>query len=194
MSAQEEPQVDPEPQYEALVKLQEVKVDDGEQNENVVYREKSALYRFDKSRNEWKERGKGDIRLLQDKTTGRIRLLLRQAKTQKVRLNHFVQPIVELKPNAGSDRSWTWSATDYSDEAPEIVVFAIRFRDADTANKFKDAYDSARKINGEEDAEKRERLPALTVVEEEPEETPAPAPEEAPATEEAAAPAEETTA
>lgn len=47
------------------------------------------MFRFDAEGNQWKERGTGDVKLLKHKTTGKIRLLLRQEKTLKVCANHY---------------------------------------------------------------------------------------------------------
>jgi Ran-binding protein 1 len=64
-------------------------------------------------------------------------------------MNHIVHPDVDLKANAGSDRSWTWRCTDYAGDAPDPQTFAIRFKDADTAQAFKTKFDEVRKINDE---------------------------------------------
>ena len=50
---------------------------------------KSKLYRFDSDSGEWKERGAGQTRLLQSNDNSKIRLLMRQEKTLKIRANHF---------------------------------------------------------------------------------------------------------
>jgi hypothetical protein len=50
---------------------------------------KCKLYRFDSNSNEWKERGIGQVRLLRHKANERIRLLMRQEKTLKIRANHI---------------------------------------------------------------------------------------------------------
>ena len=54
------------------------------------------LYRFDNDAGEWKERGTGKIKLLEDKASGRVRLLMREGKTLKIRANHIgtVSPAV----------------------------------------------------------------------------------------------------
>jgi hypothetical protein len=41
------------------VRLPIIVVSDGEEKENVVYKQKATLHRFDVVANEWKERGKG---------------------------------------------------------------------------------------------------------------------------------------
>ena len=56
-------------------------------------RRKCKLYRFDNDSGEWKERGVGQVRLLQSQENGKIRLLMRQEKTLKIRANHFGEMI-----------------------------------------------------------------------------------------------------
>jgi Ran-binding protein 1 len=50
---------------------------------------KCKLYRFDPAGQEWKERGVGMAKLLKHKENQRIRLLMRQDKTLKIRANHL---------------------------------------------------------------------------------------------------------
>jgi len=137
--------------FEPLVKLAEVKVQTGEEDEDVLYKERAKLYRFDNDSKEWKERGTGDVKLLQHKQTHKVRIILRQEKTLKICVNHVVAPL-ELKPNLGSDRAWTWSATDYADDDAALKTFAIKFKNPEVANAFKAAYDQARAINSGEAA------------------------------------------
>lgn len=105
----------------------------GEEDDIELYKQRGALYRFSADAKEWKERGRGDIKLLQNKSTSIIRILMRQDKTLKVCLNHVINPLIELQANAGSDRSWVWRSTDYSD--PDDVTdhtFAVRFSNSDS--------------------------------------------------------------
>lgn len=50
---------------------------------------RAKLFRFDKEAKEWKERGTGDVRLLQHKSQGKVRLVMRRDKTLKVCANHY---------------------------------------------------------------------------------------------------------
>lgn len=47
------------------------------------------MYRFDKDSNEWKERGIGQAKFLRSKETKKIRFVMRQDKTLKIRSNHI---------------------------------------------------------------------------------------------------------
>ena len=50
---------------------------------------RAKLFRFEKATNEWKERGTGDVRLLQHAESKKIRLVMRRDKTLKVCANHL---------------------------------------------------------------------------------------------------------
>lgn len=47
-----------------------------------------------------------------------------------------VTPMMELKPNAGSDRAWVWNThADFADERPKPELLAIRFLNAESKQK-----------------------------------------------------------
>lgn len=50
---------------------------------------RAKLFRQDKDANEWKERGTGDVKLLQHKQSKKVRLVMRRDKTHKVCANHI---------------------------------------------------------------------------------------------------------
>ncbi len=54
-----EPQVD----FKPLVKLSEVEVKTGEEDEDAVFKQRCKLYRFDNNTKEWKEKGTGEIKV-----------------------------------------------------------------------------------------------------------------------------------
>lgn len=65
---------------------------------------------------------------------------MRQEKTMKVIVNHALDPRITLEPNAGSDRSWVWSAFDFAEGELVETVFAIRFADSEIADNFKKVF------------------------------------------------------
>ena len=76
----------------------------------------------------------------------------------KVVANFALDPRITLEPNAGSDRSWVWSAFDFSQGDLEETVFACRFADSDVANTFKEKFTEGQKtmekiLAGEDSAE-----------------------------------------
>lgn len=50
---------------------------------------RAKLFRFIADSSEWKERGTGDVRLLQHKQSKKVRLVMRRDKTLKVCANHY---------------------------------------------------------------------------------------------------------
>lgn len=119
-----------------------------EEDESVTFKMRAKLFRFDKEAKEWKERGTGDVRLLEHKQTHKVRLVMRRDKTLKVCANHYVTSDMKLSPNVGSDRSWVYNvAADVADGEPTAETLAIRFANSDNANAFKDAFESAQKSN-----------------------------------------------
>ena len=51
----------------------------------------------------------------------------------KIILCFIVLPVMELKPNCGSDKAWVWSTpADYSDEETKAELLAIRFGNAES--------------------------------------------------------------
>jgi len=138
-----------DPHFEPVIKLtEEVTTKTNEEDEAVIFKLRSKLFRFDSESTEWKERGTGEARLLQHKDTHKIRLVMRREKTLKVCANHLISADMRLQPNIGSDRSWVWKvAADYSEDPPTSETLAIRFANPDYAAQFKKAFEDARVNN-----------------------------------------------
>ncbi|GAK64535.1 ran-specific GTPase-activating protein [Moesziomyces antarcticus] len=138
-----------DPHFEPVIKLEnQVEVKTHEEDESVTFKMRAKLFRFDKEAKEWKERGTGDVRLLEHKQTHKVRLVMRRDKTLKVCANHYVTSDMKLSPNVGSDRSWVYNvAADVADGEPTAETLAIRFANSDNANAFKDAFEAAQKSN-----------------------------------------------
>lgn len=136
-----------DPHFEPIVTLPEQDVKTLEEDEEELFKMRAKLYRFASENDppEWKERGTGDVKLLKHKESGTIRLLMRRDRTLKICANHHIKPAMELKPNAGSDRAWVWNTlADYADELPKAELLAIRFLNAENAQKFKVKFDECK--------------------------------------------------
>lgn len=59
------------------------------QNADIKTSRRAKLFRFDTDATEWKERGTGDVRLLQHNENKKVRLVMRRDKTHKVCANHI---------------------------------------------------------------------------------------------------------
>lgn len=148
-----------DPHYEPIVCLPEQDIKTLEEDEEELFKMRAKLFRFASENEppEWKERGTGDVKLLKHKETGTIRLLMRRDRTLKICANHHIKPSMELKPNAGSDRAWVWNTlADYADECPKAELLAIRFLNAENAQKFKVKFEECKEevrksVKAEED-------------------------------------------
>merc|ERR1719253_1866259 len=126
--------------FEPVVKLEEVEVKSGEEEEETVCSFRGKLFLYGETlldvgtgKKTWKERGIGEARILRHREHQRLRLLMRQEKTMKVIANHALDPRIKLEPNVGSDRSWVWSAFDFAEGELTETVFALRFADSEIA-------------------------------------------------------------
>jgi len=135
--------------FEPVLKLTEqVDTKTLEEDEDVLFKIRAKLFRFDAGSTEWKERGTGDVRLLAHKETKKVRLVMRRDKTLKVCANHVISADMRLQPNIGSDRSWVWKvAADYSESPPTSETLAIRFANTENAAQFKAAFEDAQRTN-----------------------------------------------
>jgi len=143
-------------QIAPIVKLEEVAISTGEENEDVLLDMKAKLYRFDKEGTQWKERGVGQVKILEHKSTKKVRVLMRQNRTLKICANHMVTAATQLQEHAGSDKSWVWHARDYSDGELKEELFAMRFGSIESAQKFKDVFEAAQEDVSGKTVEKNE--------------------------------------
>ncbi|XVE79828.1 hypothetical protein DITRI_Ditri14bG0087800 [Diplodiscus trichospermus] len=127
-------------QVAPIVKLEEVAVSTGEENEDPILDLKSKLYRFDKEGNQWKERGAGTVKLLKHKETGKVRLVMRQSKTLKICANHLVLPTMAVQEHAGNDKSCLWHASDFADGELKDELFCIRFASVENCKTFMEVF------------------------------------------------------
>ena len=108
--------------FEPVVQLEEVDVKTHEEDEECLFKMRAKLFVFGETllnkgtgNKSWNERGVGDVKFLKHKEHQKIRVLMRQERTMKVIANHIVDPRIVLVPNAGSDRSWVWTAFDFAE-------------------------------------------------------------------------------
>lgn len=137
-------------------------VKSGEENEDLIFKMRGRLYRWRKE--EWKERGTGEIRLLRNNTDKKIRFILRQDKTLKAVANFYLaeNPLCDLAPHQGSDKMFFFLAYDCSDETPVVEKFVIKLGNADNAKIFKENFLAAKKFN--EDAKAGKEVVLAPVI------------------------------
>eukprot|EP00092_Neocalanus_flemingeri_P036782 GFUD01040043.1.p1 GENE.GFUD01040043.1~~GFUD01040043.1.p1 ORF type:complete len:2751 (-),score=928.30 GFUD01040043.1:212-8194(-) len=133
---------EPDVHFQPVIPLPElVEVKTGEEDEAVLFSERSKLFRFVPESKEWKERGLGDFKILKNNVSGKVRFLMRREQVLKVCCNHILSKSMEFKPLATSDRAWTWTAGDFSEGEVSNELFALKFKTTEMAKNWKKVVD-----------------------------------------------------
>ncbi|XP_005400866.1 PREDICTED: E3 SUMO-protein ligase RanBP2 isoform X2 [Chinchilla lanigera] len=131
--------------FEPVVPLPDlVEVSSGEENEQVVFSHRAKLYRYDKDVSQWKERGIGDIKILQNYHNKQVRIVMRRDQVLKLCANHRITPDMTLQTMKGTERVWVWTACDFADGERKVEHLAVRFKLQDVADSFKKIFDEAK--------------------------------------------------
>ncbi|XP_039038238.1 nuclear pore complex protein NUP50A-like isoform X1 [Hibiscus syriacus] len=115
--------------------LQEVPVETGEENEEVVFSADSVLFEFIDGG--WKERGKGELKV-NVSTTGaeRARLLMRARGNYRLILNAGLYP--DMKLTNMDKKGITFACMNSTGEEKEgLSTFALKFEDASIIDDFR---------------------------------------------------------
>ncbi|KAL0177161.1 hypothetical protein M9458_026055, partial [Cirrhinus mrigala] len=114
----------------------------GEEDEEILFKERTKLYRWDRELNQWKERGVGDIKILCHPMKKRYRVVMRREQVLKVCANHTISQSIELKPMNTSANALVWTATDYSGTKGDgkVEQLAAKFKTPELAESFRRAF------------------------------------------------------
>jgi E3 SUMO-protein ligase RanBP2 len=147
---------EPDIQVKPLVSLPELEtIVTGEENESVLFENHAKL--FHNVNGEWKERGKGIMKILRNDETKRCRCVMKREQVLKLCCNHYIVEGMKLKPFQNSKVAWLWKALKdcSSDNVMDEVLVAVRFKTADIALNFKDVFEKCCHRGGLEE-DKRE--------------------------------------
>jgi E3 SUMO-protein ligase RanBP2 len=132
----EDDSYEPDIPLKLIVQLSVVEVKTGEEDENILFCEHAKLYRFEAETNQMIERGVGEIKILQHKTTKICRILMRREQILKLCANHQITSQMELKPHLSSQNAYIWSAMDFTDGEAKHETLCPRFKSDDVAKRF----------------------------------------------------------
>jgi len=113
----------------------------------------AKLYRFDQKL--WKARGTGKFQFWQT-PEGKIRLVMREALTEKLRLNHYIDPQLPLDLKDSVGNVFMWVGDDYCPEDGGMTApvsqsrsFSAKFKKSDSESiaLFKENYENAQQKN-----------------------------------------------
>ncbi|XP_042102028.1 E3 SUMO-protein ligase RanBP2 isoform X4 [Ovis aries] len=127
--------------FEPIVSLPEVEVKSGEEDEEILFKERAKLYRWDREASQWKERGVGDMKILWHTVKNYFRILMRRDQVFKVCANHVITKTMELKPLNVSNNALVWTASDYADGEAKVEQLAVRFKTKEMADCFKKKFE-----------------------------------------------------
>ncbi|XP_037949659.1 E3 SUMO-protein ligase RanBP2-like isoform X2 [Teleopsis dalmanni] len=117
-----------------------IEVTTGEENELVLFEHRAKLLRFDKNTGEWKERGLGNIKLLQNKNdVNQVRIVMRRELVHKLCCNQRLNKNTSFKFAKNSKCALNWAGQDYSDNELATELLTIRFKTPDICQSFLDA-------------------------------------------------------
>lgn len=135
-----------------IVRLEKVDLSKNEENEKELFKMRAKLYRYfvdEEDGSMWKERGVGDVRILNNTESDTYRVLMRRDKTLKLCLNHFIMPKMEIKNHATNDKALLWSTpADFADGESKPETLCIRFGKTESAADFKAKFEECiRSVN-----------------------------------------------
>ena len=145
--------------FKPIVKLDEVEVESGHENEtNVQSFPVARVYRWGKDVSGvpgWKARASNtEIKFYQNKLSGKIRIVCRENITNKLRLNHLIDGEL-AKLEKKSEKQVGWSANDMTiaaeeeDETKGFCPFAAKFKNAETCDEFIERFNKFAQNNKE---------------------------------------------
>ncbi|XP_067615934.1 E3 SUMO-protein ligase RanBP2 [Eurosta solidaginis] len=129
-----------DPHYDPIIALpDEIQVSTGEEEETKLFGERSTLFRYDSVTKEWKERGVGELKILQHKTKQTYRMVMRREQIHKLVLNHAIGSDFSFNNMNNNPKSFIWATMNYAESSEgELEKLAVRFKNVDVANCFRE--------------------------------------------------------
>ncbi|XP_073690392.1 uncharacterized protein [Garra rufa] len=148
--------------FEPIVSLPEVEVRSGEEDEEILFKERAKLYRWDRELSQWKERGVGDIKILCHPLKKRYRVVMRREQVLNVCANHTISQSIEPKPMNTSANALVWTATDYSEGDGKVEQLAAKFKTPKLAESFRQVFTDCQSCMSQADATQMSAAKALS--------------------------------
>jgi len=105
-----------------------VEVKKGDEDENLIYEVRAKIFRWVPETQEWKERGLGNIKLLQDKEKkSKSRFVMWREQIHKLACNHWVSKDMTFTFHQDNKKALTWTAVDFAEGEPKHEVFVCKF-------------------------------------------------------------------
>lgn len=116
----------------------------GDQNEKILFSEHAKLLHFDPSINQLKERGNGELMILQHKTSNISRILMLQDEELDICANHRLTPQLELKSHQTIPYALVWSVLDFGTGEARYETFCVKFKTDEHGKQFMRIFNEAK--------------------------------------------------
>ncbi len=137
-----ENEFEPQIEFKPIVNLAEVEVKTGEEDEEIVFKARCKLYRFNIEGKDWKEKGAGEIKILRHKVnTNSYRVLMRRDQILKICANHRIYP--EIKLEQENENQVRWFANEFYDGKINAEFLAAKFRHKTEVDEFSKEFEKA---------------------------------------------------
>lgn len=149
---------EPTAHFEPVIALPDlIEVRTGEEDELVVFEHRAKLLRFVKESKEWKDRGIGNMKVLVSKSDpNKVRLLMRREQVLKLCCNQMITKDTKFNKLPNSETALSWYGQDYSENELQLEMLAVRFKTAETCQRFHQAILDAQKNM----SERKDQTPA----------------------------------
>ena len=127
-------------QFTPVVKLQ--KVEQKEMEEEVLFTERGLCAKYDPSESTFKERGRGEVKILRHPTTKYSRVVLVRDQVLKLACNHFCLPQIKINKIPNNDKMLQYTVVkDFArEEEDKPMTLAFRFNTTEARDKFYDKF------------------------------------------------------
>ena len=150
------------PDFKPIVSLPKLEdISTGEEDEKVLFSNHAKLYRFYSGDNTWKERGIGEMKILEHKMSGKTRVLMRREQVLKLCCNHYITEEMILTRMRG-DRQVAWfTHCDFAEGVAEAETFAVKLKKAAVTEEFRNVFEACvSKCKGKDSPKKESSSPA----------------------------------
>ena len=155
------------PDFVPIVSLPELDdIRTGEEDEEALFSHRAKLYRFDTDKKAWKERGLGDMKILEHKKTGKARILMRREQVLKLCCNHYITSDMSLTVLKGDNQLAWFTHCDFAEGVAKAEKLAVKFKESSVAAQYRRTFEDcvAKAEMAEEDGDKEgssdERTPS----------------------------------
>lgn len=127
MSDTEQAIVNPEQEVEIgnykIIELTKQNIEQQKQEE-VLFKARSKLYLWDKAGSEWKERGIGNVSIVKDEATKKVKVVHVQEQTFKLRAFFYVQGenLGAIKKMEQVKNAFCFTCIDYSEDISKPTI------------------------------------------------------------------------